>query len=156
MPAAPLGPAVRGAMPRRQHRPGRRARAGAAGVRGRALPGALTRTEGTGTKGAANFAHIWQTPWICAPFCYQPTPLVNLPRIRPISRKFGKFCIFPHFFDLHPRSLHPRLFRSNLCASLAYAPRTLSVLQRARPDLDFMRARAHTQTLCPTVSLGRA
>ena len=38
----------------------------------------------------------------------------NFAQIRQISRKFGKFCMFPHFFDLHPRLLHHRLFRSKV------------------------------------------
>ena len=41
----------------------------------------------------------------------------NFAQIRPISRKFGKFCMFPIFFDLHHRLLHPRLFRSKYLVS---------------------------------------
>ena len=38
---------------------------------------------------------------------------VNFAQIRQISRKFGQCCMFPFCFYLHPRLLHPRLFRSN-------------------------------------------
>ena len=41
-----------------------------------------------------------------------PTNLVNLAQIRSISHKFGRFCFFPQFVDLHPCLLHPRLFGS--------------------------------------------
>ena len=63
-----------------------------------------TGTEGTVTKGAANFARI------CANLANAmdlhslllPTHLVNFAQIRQILRKFGQFCFFPHFLDFTP------------------------------------------------------
>ena len=46
-----------------------------------------------------------------------------------ISRKFGKLCFFLHVLDLHPRSLHPRLFGSKQDA--ARCERTCRVLRRS-------------------------
>ena len=72
-------------------------------------------TNGTVTNGAVNFAQICVNfaktiSQMCAmlrKFC------ANFAQTLPISRKFGKFCMFPHLFDLHPRLLHHRLFSSN-------------------------------------------
>ena len=73
-----------------------------------------TRTEGTVTKGAVNFAQICATlaNTMDLHSLLLPTNLVNVAQIRLISRKFGKCCCFPHFLDLHPHLLRPRLFGS--------------------------------------------
>ena len=71
-------------------------------------------TNGTVTNGAVNFAQI------CVIFAKTISQIcansrnfrANFAQIRPILRKFCKFCMFPHLFDLHPRLLHHRLFRS--------------------------------------------
>ena len=63
-----------------------------------------TRTNGTVTKGAVNSRKL------CANLANTmdlhplllPTTLANFAQIRQISRKFGQFCFFPHFLDLHP------------------------------------------------------
>ena len=71
-------------------------------------------TNGTVTNGAVNFAQLClkfanTISYICANL---RTFRAHFAQIRPISRKFCKICMFPHFFDLHPCLLHPRLFRS--------------------------------------------